>query len=315
MANGRSLVDPPMVAGSASLTIYIPTWGRPDQALEQVKRLHSQQLGLGRPFDLTIVVSVNGDTRYDSDRLLEAGADSVAVVPVNVGGEVNYCLGWLTATTSDYLWILSDDDPIVEGGLARLQDLLEAQPDLVICARSTEPWTVLEPKGVDELEAFGAVLALYSASVFRQEKFQEYLPQAFAAVFSHFPQVELIRCAVDGASCRTVSGVPMDWLIDYSLADEFTRRVRRSEIGSTHGQIFFGSALLSAFGATPSASRKALRHWWRSNWHRASMYRRSRSRNGLLVDSMSRGQVTLLPLYLLSLPPWWRVKDLLERLG
>lgn len=296
-----------------SLAVYIPTWGRPNHALDQVARLHTQRTELGTPMQITIIISINGDDDYELSDLRAAGADTVIQLPTNVGADVNYCLGWLQSDSSDYLWILSDDDPLVEGALNKVSGLLERRPDMIVSTRKSTAWCMNSPQDLERLESRGAVLALYSATIFRRERFAKFVPHAFSTTFSHFPQISIMQASIESGTCRTVLGIPMQWIIDYTAADQFTRTVSRSDIGATHGQIFFGSALLAALGSANLTPSKSLRKWWVANWHRASMYRRSHARNGEIVDAISRGRLRTLPLYLASLPPWWRLKNLIRR--
>lgn len=295
-----------------SMLVYIPTYGRPDEALRQVERLHVQRNELADFFAVSIFVSVNGDPTYDVSALYEAGADFVRVLPTNVGGDANYCLGWTVDTQAEYLWILSDDDPIVAHGLECLLQTLWAKPDLVVCARADAAWTVTKPAGVGDLEARGAVIALFSAAIFRRACFLDHAPRIFSAIFSHFAQIEAVVAGIETGTCVNVTGVPMKDVVDYSHADSTIALQSRREVGTLRGDLVYGAVFLGALATSRANFRRIQLEWWKQHWHRASMYRQAHGRYALAADSMARGQLRLLPFYLASVPPWWRLKNLID---
>lgn len=301
-----------MSDSAISLIVYIPTYGRPEDAQRQVERLDVQRKALSGSLTLTIFVSVNGDPSYDVAALHEAGADSVRVLPTNVGGDANYALGWTIETQAEYLWILSDDDPVVDHGLVYLLEHLRAKPDLVVCARTHAPWSLTRPAGVGDLESRGAVLALFSAAIFRRECFLDHAPRIFSAIFTHFAQIEAVVAGIETGTCVNVTGVPMKNIVDYSHADSAIALQSRRDVGTRRGDLVYGAVFLGALATSRAKFRRVQLEWWKQHWHRASMYRQAQGRYALAADSMARGQWRLLPLYLASLPPWWRLKNLAD---
>jgi len=292
-----------------SLIVYIPTYGRPEDARRQVERLDVQRKELSGSLALTIFVSVNGDPSYDVADLYGAGADSVRVLPTNVGGDANYALGWTVETQAEYLWILSDDDPVVDHSLEYLLEILRAKPDLVLCARTHAPWSLTKPAGVGDLEARGAVLALFSAAIFRRECFLDHAPRIFSAIFTHFAQIEAVVAGIETGTCANITGVPMKDVVDYSRADSTIALQSRREVGTLRGDLVYGAVFLGTLATNRANFKRVQLEWWKEHWHRASMYRQARGRYALAADSMARGQLRLLPFYLASLPPWWRLKN------
>ncbi len=295
-----------------SLLVYIPSYGRPEEALRQVQRLHVQRNALAHRFAVSIFVSVNGDPTYDVVALYEAGADFVRVLPTNVGGDTNYCLAWTVDSQAEYLWILSDDDPVVAHGLEYLLETLRAKPDLVVCARTDAPWSLTKPVGVGDLEARGAVLALFSAAIFRRECFLDHASRIFSAIFTHFAQIEAVVAGIEAGTCVNVTGVPMKDIVDYSHADSAIALQPRREVGALRGDLVYGAVFLGALATNRENFKRVQLKWWKEHWHRASMYRQAHGRYALAADSMARGQFRLLPFYLASVPPWWRLKDLAD---
>lgn len=126
----------------AFLTIYIPTYRRPEALKRQVSELSHQLWSLDRPARASVHVHVrlNGAKDHDSTLLaqleqLVEGLDNFRfdVNPVNIGGNANISLGFTVASLEGYLWLLSDND-LIRASL--LPDVLEAlrgySPDILI---------------------------------------------------------------------------------------------------------------------------------------------------------------------------------------
>jgi len=300
------------------LLIYIPTRGRSDLALQQVAEASRQRHQLPGTLSVRIMVSVNADPSYDHSAFLSAGADALVTHSTDIGGDANYCMGLAQLGQCDYLWVLSDDDALLAEGLFTIADIIhETSPDLICLSWGSEAWSLADPQDVHQLERKGAVVPLISASIFRARAFECHVVGAFQAIFTHFPQVALIRSAIESGDCHHVVGVCLDQVIDYQHAVRYLRGVTRREIGASHGALFFGGALLNAWGTSVSLSRSEGRRWWRRHWHQASLFRRSDSVEGDLADALARGRAGTLVLYMCSLPPWWRIKDALthRRIG
>lgn len=100
---------------SCLLTIAIPTYNRSDLCLEQVQRVASWSFKYSRSNCVEIIVLDNASTeRCDH---LKAVCSKLNVnyhySYNNTGSSGNFCRAW-QAGTSDFLWILSDDDIVTD---------------------------------------------------------------------------------------------------------------------------------------------------------------------------------------------------------
>lgn len=114
---------------TALLSICIPTYNRADDLAALLARL-AQELGRGAE---QIVVQVSDNA--SDDATAQVLRDNAAALPrlqvhrqgENLGAAAN--IRWLIehAPTTEYLWLLGDDDLVVEGGVQTVVDLLRAE--------------------------------------------------------------------------------------------------------------------------------------------------------------------------------------------
>lgn len=291
-----------------NLVIYIPTAGRPQACLEQVTRLNKQRADT-IDTEVKVVVSINADSSYDPAELSKHGADHVIFRATDLGGNANYCLALEWLPSSDYLWVVSDDDPI---GPEAVKHLVKAirdsdQPDLIVLSDSTMEPQLLRVTSVTDLEP--APVSSISCSVLRSVAFQGLAPVAFAAIATHFPQIALIQAAISRGTVERVALVNSSAVIDLRpMRDDAISRGRR-EMGARTGAFVFGGGLLAYLDPNPHERQRRVRRWWRSHWHRLSMYRLAHSREQEIVDVLARSSGSTIGWWILSLPPWWRLKD------
>ena len=294
------------------LTVYVPTYGRWNLCLEQVQRLHEQRHHLPEGFEVTIAVSVNGDPRYSEGELREAGADAVQVRSVNLGGEANYCLAFEHLGHCDYLWVVSDDDPIQDEALSRICSAISqlGDPALIVLGGAEPTPVEISPRGIDDIEHLP--IASISCSIFRSEVFTDLVPYAFSGIATHFPQVALIRAGIHSGRVERIALLPTDRVVDLSSFARDQTQLGRGGMGARTGGFFFGGGLLVYLEGDPRMRKSLARRWWRQHWHRLSMYRLADSAAQEVVDRMGRSSVSTVGWWFLSLAPWWRLKDRLD---
>lgn len=291
----------------ATLCVYIPTFGRPESCRDQVERIARQREQFG-PAEVILVVAINGDASYDADLLRSRGADIVVHRPVNLGGDANICLGYEYLATADYLWILSDDDPIHESALQTLVHVLRQRPDLVVGTFGEPDSSQICPRAQGDLMAAGAFLDFVSASIYRSDRFVDLVDYAFQYIVTRYPHACLLNEAERRGRLANVSLVRLDRLVDSSLSVAAVR-MERGTTSARLGPAFFGGALAETLGGEGRFNRSGMARWWRRHWHRASMYRRVPSTQQTWVDRLARTSPTTAILWLASLPPYWRLKD------
>ena len=294
-----------MATDDVLLTVYIPSFGRPSLCLNQVRAVKEASL-LTSSIKVQIVVSVNGDSDYDDDQLYAAGADLVVRRALNLGANANIALGFEHLANGSYLWILSDDEIITPTAISHLSPLLREGFDLVSASWESAP-LVQTVSTLSELDQSGAFYGLVSANVFKGSSFRPNVTHAFDGVLTSYPHAYLIArtMATKGLVLATV---PMAQIFDHHLSLAAVTGMNRREAGLAQGTAFFGGGILVAASGR-RGGRELFQSWWRDHWHRASMYRLSGSVQARLVDGMARGSLGSLPWYLLSLIPWWRLKE------
>lgn len=292
-----------------SLLIYIPTWDRPKACITQVGILNWQRMQLAEELNVRIMVSVNGDSRYNEQELRRAGADVVIQLPANLGASTNVCMGLTHLSRSQYVWVVSDDDVLAPKALRFLASALaqEPAPDLVLLAEVEHGVSVLPPDQVDGYE--GVPLGLLSAGVYRGSTFAAFVNYAFDAIHTYFPHVGLLQAAHSASAVERVVLLPIGDVVDLSPVRKDAEGHGRRGMGERTGAYFFGGGLLAYMESDPALRRRRTRTWWRTHWHRVSMYRLADSSNQRLVDGLGRSSLATLGWWILSLPPWWRLKD------
>lgn len=297
------------------LTVYIPTHGRPDLCLEQVSCL-AAQIREGRFQSLVaIVVAINGDNDYDTPALRRLGAE-VILRQSNLGGNANICLGFEYLDSAEYLWILSDDDPVSPNSIVTIIDCINEfdSPDLVTGIRSGSTRLIqLDSPDTPFFKYEGSLISLISATVYKSDVFRHHFIHALQSLYTHFPHVVTILSGyysrLNMGLSFNVGVIPISQMVDINQFERYTNSIIREDIGASHGAIFFGGGLIPLALTDRSAQRRESGRWWRSNWHRCSMYRRTNSAEQVVVDSLARSDLSNICYYALSLPPWWRIKN------
>jgi hypothetical protein len=107
----------------AILTIYIPSYKRPESLRRQIGSLIDQTINIKiENISVRIVISLNGQDAHveleeELSRLRQQHEFlSIHVNASNIGGNANIALGFTHGKQDGYLWILSDND-FIEGDL------------------------------------------------------------------------------------------------------------------------------------------------------------------------------------------------------
>lgn len=310
------------------ITVYIPSWANFDGASAQVSSLNQQRRNLmdeGILRSCRVIVSDN-DGSYCSEELISAGATEVIRRPCNLGGDVNIALGFLSGGPGELLWILSDNDLVADSALSTICEAFRRFPDADILIGSrvstaTEQVTLSAPP-----DAAGGDWAagLISGVVYRYSSIASSVPYAFQFTWTGWSQLAVQRWAFFKGELRTAALVPLSSIVAQTRGDRSQASIDRARENYRHS--FFGGLLFDyAFSQETSGSGKhAVSRWWRRYWYLASAYRQPRSRElgtgsgrdfrqGLASSVVRTGSVGDRALWLLSLPPYWRVARTLRR--
>lgn len=295
--------------------IYIPTYENQVGALSQVLELRRQDALLTDPSwsSLRVVVSINGST-YETEKLEIAGAH-VIQRPTNLGGDANIALGFVEATERDLLWVLSDNDPVSPNALALINQVFfgEHIPDLLVGV--SDEALVGTRQLRSPVTALGGSfhVGLISAVVYRWAAFLEASPAALQSLWTGWSQIALQETAVKMRAHTEAACVPLEDLVRMTRGDQTSQSVDRARRGYSHS--FYGGALLGFLGAefANENGRESVSRWWRQHWLFASAYRprsswTQRNFRADIVESLVRtGTWRDRLLWVLSLPPYWRV--------
>ena len=120
------------------LTIAIPTYNRAGYLDLCLTRIMQEVSGLDQKYQGMVGVLVSNNASTDNSRAIadkHAGISAVQMIvvhqPVNIGGGSNflYCYG---AAKTPYIWLMGDDDVVLEGGLLTiLKQLLSQEVDIL----------------------------------------------------------------------------------------------------------------------------------------------------------------------------------------
>ena len=317
------------------LVVYIPTYQNPAGALRQVEGIAASAVASrSTPWShVEIVVSINGGD-YDEVSLKDAGATRVVRRLTDLGGDVNISLGLLEVNDSDFLWILSDNDPVVPSALTAIGEAFIQHPDagmvVAVSGSSFSSWVSLEHSVLGFGGDFHA--GLISGVVYRVHAIRRAVPFAMQVSWTGWTQIALQDQAIRLGDLKQAACVPVEQIITHTRGDQSARSVERARAAYSHS--FFGGALLSYLSAeqVSGRGRSEFSTWWSRQWIYASAYRppmrpmRSRRRNSDgspllnfragLVDAMARsGSARDRLLWLLSYVPYWRLGVFLRNRG
>jgi hypothetical protein len=190
------------------LTIAIPTFNRPEKVLQQAIAI-SRQIS-HKPIECLII-----DNASDLDvaalifNKLPCGREQFRIVrnPFNIGITSNICRCFELAH-GEWIWLLGDDDPVMQGSLSRVIDDIRDQDVDVVHLKyggtSMQPPMVERQviTGINELAThlasawrFSSMLFI-STSVFRRAKVTPYLGNAYHWCYSFAPHLVLLFCAM-----------------------------------------------------------------------------------------------------------------------
>lgn len=321
---------------SSRLVVYVPTYRNFDGALRQVAALQRQQSESGHEFpwvSLRIVLSINGGA-YDEGALRREGADNVIWRPANLEGDTNIALGFLEAQSGDFLWILSDNDPVRPQALVTVATALREYPEAGMVVASSDPRkTGSFDLGSSVLDLGGLThVGLISAVIYRYEAIVDAVPIAFQTLWTGWSQIAVQDLAVLQGKLNCVALVPTSDLIEHTRGNQTSTSVERARTNYSHS--FYGGGLRSYVMAEVAngTGRQAISQWWRRQWLYASAYRPPMRpfeskrvgpqgepvfnyRAGLAEALVRTGSPRDRALWLLSWLPYWRLGLLLKRMG
>jgi hypothetical protein len=295
----------------------MPTYGRPEVALQQAKNVYKQiqehQKNLTE-IDFKFIISINCDNSYPRNEF-EKNSDILIHQPINLGSNINIAFGFFQAKQSnyDYLWIIGDDEPIGESAISIISRLIyESDYDFLIGSNLMLGNFTINNSYMDLSNMTGGTPSFISSTIYSC-KFN--FDDAYCALqyeFTQFPHLVLINRVIERNNKIKINLIPLEALCRVNERVYKFSKVTRNNMGIRDSTIFFGKPLSLLGSNNHNYRAKEIKKWWRNNWHRVSMYYTKYDFRGDILISMSKKYKVLLPLILLSKLHIFRIKNIFD---
>lgn len=301
-----------------TLGIYMPSYGRSALALESLSRLRHQIRKLDpellREFKVDVFLAVNSDESYAATDFAEL-AETFQNRAANLGADMNIGLGFSESILNkwDYLWIVGDDEPLGENAVqVILQKISESNPDLIVGSKGTLD-TIYDVQSFQDFNSLvSGTLTFISSCVYKCNYSEEMVEKSLEFAFTSYSHVCMQNLLIQQGMLKRVATVEMQLLCDYHYKVLQDPLKPRSEYGYRDSRVFFGKILTPLVTHNQTYIRSEFSKWWKSNWHRFSMYADVDDFRSDLVFGYSRRFLKLYPWLLLSAFPYWRVKEVIR---
>lgn len=183
-----------------SLTIFIPTFNRP----QQLDRLLAQLARLRQHHDFRVIVSDNCSTeKLPAIQRYEALGFQFTRTSANLGGSANILRAFLM-TETEYLWIIGDDDLPGDDALRRIEEDLRGGYDLINYEFNDSGRPRTRPRALtgETLDGFLSQMDHLSATLFisiniyRVRRFTPFLRFGYDAGFAWMPHLAVTLAAL-----------------------------------------------------------------------------------------------------------------------
>ncbi len=301
-----------------TLGIYMPSYGRSALALESLSRLRHQIRKLDpellREFKVDVFLAVNSDESYVATDFAEL-AETFQNRAANLGADMNIGLGFSESILNkwDYLWIVGDDEPLGENAVqVILQKISESNPDLIVGSKGTLD-SIYDVQSFQDFNSLvSGTLTFISSCVYKCNYSEEMVEKSLEFAFTSYSHVCMQNLLIQQGMLKRVATVEMQLLCDYHYKVLQDPLKPRSEYGYRDSRVFFGKILTPLVTHNQTYIRSEFSKWWKSNWHRFSMYADVDDFRSDLVFGYSRRFLKLYPWLLLSAFPYWRVKEVIR---
>ena len=176
------------------LYIYIPTFNREVELKAQLQAL-TRALKYINNSQVLIHVNDNNST-YPTDNISAFCAENdikYTKNPSNLGGNANILLGFIHAHSSEYLWILSDNDLVTDKSLANIFSALKTKPDFMFASSITsESYNTFFHYNRNILDLLDNRAGLISSTIYSLKIINNNIFQSFFFHNSSFPHLGVI---------------------------------------------------------------------------------------------------------------------------
>ena len=300
------------------LGIYMPSFGRCDLALKSLKNLRHQIQNLDSSllldFKVEVFLSVNSDESYVPEIFAEV-TDLFYNRSINLGADINIALGFSESITNhwDFLWIVGDDEPLGENAVeVILQTISKDNPDLIVGSKGSLDPIINVRSFQDFNRQVSGTLTFISSCIYRCNYSKEMIEKSLEFSFTSYSHVCLLNLLIVQKMLNKVVPVEMQLLCDYHYKVLQDPLKPRRVYAYRDSRVFFGKILTPLVTNDQKYIESEFSKWWKSNWHRFSMYSDVDDFRADLVFGYSRRFPILYHWLLLSLFPYWRAKEVLR---
>ena len=300
------------------LGIYMPSYGRGAIALKSLKEIRYQIDNLNSEllfdFKVEVFLAVNSDRTY-LEKDFAGSVDTFLNRSANLGGDLNIGLGFSESISRnwDYLWIVGDDEPLgVNAVQVILETILESSPDLIVGSKGSLNKVPNANSFQDLNRLFSGTLTFISSCVYKSIYSKEMIEKSLEFAFTSYSHVCMQNLLIQHKMLNLVVPVEMQLLCDYHYKVLQDPLKPRSKYSYRDSRVFFGKILTSLVTNDEEYIKSEFSKWWKTNWHRFSMYADVGDFRSDLVFGYSKRFPRLFPWLFLSLLPYWKLKEVLR---
>ncbi|CAB5497315.1 glycosyltransferase [Bathymodiolus azoricus thioautotrophic gill symbiont] len=177
------------------LIIYIPSYNRAYRLMSQLKVINKEMTS-----DIKVVVSDNNSTDIEGYKNIEKYCTDNNLTynrnATNLLADTNIVSGFLHANKGNYLWILSDDDILMEGSILKIREILNYDIDvLFFTVKDRED---IEFQNWDQKEFFKSALknpdgsGLISYVIYKTDFIKTSIPVGFQYIYTCFAHLAVL---------------------------------------------------------------------------------------------------------------------------
>jgi len=230
--------------------------------------------------DLEIVLSVNAYLPNAHEKMLaEAICDKLIYNGIGVLRDINISNGFLVALDRkpDIFWLLSANDSVVSGAIARILTSFIEDNALDLLVASVSTGSVFVEKQIIDPPPRSLYYGVITGVVYRLERITPYLHNGPFMSWVGWPHLAVMQSAIDSLGGLRVKSISRELIFHEGERDIETIR--------QYGYSIYGMLILgSIFKSSNRASRKFIRKYVFSHFYDWHMYCRNYSYSGQLIN-------------------------------
>ena len=274
-----------MIDGGKSLLIYIPCHSDLDLAINQAQKIQIEFKENRKYINsaiskIEIVISINNFKPSKSQLDLAASVSDLVVNQSNLFlADANIANGFMIAyhRNVDFLWLLSANDELLEGGFSKMLNSLSQGIDLLVTSRP-EVEQVSSVSNVINPPMNGYSFGLISGVIYNCKTLSKYFNVAEFFIWTGWSQLSVIQNAINQKNelqVRTVN----------TLEIYKQRQTHASKLAYKYGHSFYGYIIIGyIFAKTKKAKKKFIRSYIFKNTFTILLYKRKRVHTNQVLD-------------------------------